>query len=265
MTWSQGSDTTPSYTTIKVESLKTSSSKHCSKWLEWFTQGHLPITLRATWLKYSIGLYFRCWERKPATVLVRNLSERGGPGKLRSYWEKTIYIVKEQLSYNPVYKLCPKMGGNKTCIFHHNLLHLVNDLPADLPPQPAQTNPPKEKRKSWPKTMMQDSDDESTGAHTWMIIPVSKEQCETYLWYSEEPSMRRTHTRRCTYQSYCTWKRNPKTRTVRRRTRRGILTRWTSTVRHRDGYGRRIPVRRTPVQEERLIVNPPLVDTGWTG
>jgi len=36
-------------------------------------------------------------------VLVRYLNERGGPGKLRLSWEKAIYIVKEQISENPVY------------------------------------------------------------------------------------------------------------------------------------------------------------------
>lgn len=68
-------------------------------------------------------------------VLVRNLDERGDPGKkLRSYCEETVYIVKEQMSSGPV--VCPERGDGRTCTLHRNLLHLVNDLPADLPSPP---------------------------------------------------------------------------------------------------------------------------------
>ncbi|RXN24878.1 Retrovirus-related Pol poly from transposon [Labeo rohita] len=46
-------------------------------------------------------------------VLVRNLGGQGGPGKLRSYWEKEVYVVKEQVSDNPVYVVCPENGEVK--------------------------------------------------------------------------------------------------------------------------------------------------------
>ncbi len=52
-------------------------------------------------------------------VLVRNLGERGGPGKLRSYWEKVVYVVKEQVSNNSVYVVYPANNDHgKTSTLH---------------------------------------------------------------------------------------------------------------------------------------------------
>ncbi len=59
-------------------------------------------------------------------VLVRNLGERGGPGKLCSYWEKRAYVVREQVSDTPVYVIHPEGDDwGRTRTLHRNLLLLV--------------------------------------------------------------------------------------------------------------------------------------------
>ena len=77
-------------------------------------------------------------------ALVRNLSETGGPGKLRSYWKETIYIVKERIADGPVHKVIRVTVGKRVRTLHRNLFHLVNVLP-DCPTQQSQ-GPPTEKK-----------------------------------------------------------------------------------------------------------------------
>ena len=59
-------------------------------------------------------------------VLVWNLSERGGPGKLRSHWEEQVYIIEKRIADSPVYRVRPEVGLGKQRLLHRNLL-----LPCD--------------------------------------------------------------------------------------------------------------------------------------
>ena len=82
-------------------------------------------------------------------VLVRNLSERGGPGKLRSHWEKRVHIVVEQKGGLPVYEVTPEGQGGKSRILHRNLLLPCDFLPVD-PTEPVSQRTQERRRKSVP-------------------------------------------------------------------------------------------------------------------
>ena len=65
-------------------------------------------------------------------VLVRNLSERGGPGKLRSYWEKDIHVVvRRKSAESPVSEVKPEGTARKRRTLHRNLLLPCDFLPMD--------------------------------------------------------------------------------------------------------------------------------------
>ena len=66
----------------------------------------------------------RSSELKPGDgVVVKNVVERGGPGKLRSFWEEKIYVVLNRKDPNSaVYEVGPENQDGRTRVLHRNLL-----------------------------------------------------------------------------------------------------------------------------------------------
>lgn len=59
--------------------------------------------------------------RKPCTD--QKCDRKGRPGKIRSYWEDNIYVIKRQKGEgSPVFELEPENGKGRTRVMHRNML-----------------------------------------------------------------------------------------------------------------------------------------------
>ena len=120
-------------------------------------------------------------------VLVRNLRERGGPGKLRSFWENEIHVVirrKDPLS--PVYEVQREDNTGPIRVLHRNLLPCCNDLPAEPDATPQSTcsvhprnlnyrnrSSPRSKKRSDKETSVLDNDSSSEDEIVFVRNPQS--------------------------------------------------------------------------------------------
>lgn len=93
--------------------------------------------------------------------LVRSLTPRGGPGKLRNHWEDVLHIVVCQVSKDsPVYELKPEKGEGRSRTLHRNLLLPCDHLPLETFLQPQSKNRSTADSAETPQVHSKEDDDE---------------------------------------------------------------------------------------------------------
>lgn len=107
-------------------------------------------------------------------VFVRNVSERGGPGKLCSHWEEQIHIVVSQKGENsPAYEVKPERGTGRGRILHRNMLMPCHALLLEQPVQctVGGQKPQSQQRKRQTETKAHQASDDSESSdeeeHYW--------------------------------------------------------------------------------------------------
>ena len=103
-------------------------------------------------------------------VLIRNLTPRGGPGKLRSHWEQQIHVViRRKNPESPVYDVEPENGNGRTRTLHRNMLLPCDHLPFEGTPKkvkPESKRKPCAKNNDTPRQESDWSDDEEINHFT---------------------------------------------------------------------------------------------------
>ena len=111
-------------------------------------------------------------------VLIKNLSERGGPGKLRSYWEDKVHVVVHRKSPDsPVYQLKPENGTGPIKTLHRNLLFPCGSL-LESSSIPWQASPGQQELKPPTTLSKRKSQRSSKSTHPTRPSPESTEQSD---------------------------------------------------------------------------------------
>ncbi|KAK2908200.1 hypothetical protein Q8A73_009273 [Channa argus] len=111
---------------------------------------------------YGAELYPGC------RVLIRNLNEKGGPGKLRSFWEDQVYVVIQRTHQDsPVYELKPENGKGRTRVIHRNLLLPCDFLPVEEVKSPGE---PRKERVKVNKQRHREQEKSSDEEDDWRAI-----------------------------------------------------------------------------------------------
>ena len=111
-------------------------------------------------------------------VLIKNLSERGRPGKLRPYWEDKVHVIIHRKSPDsPVYQLKPENGTGPIRTLHRNLLFPCGTL-LESPSTPRKASPGRQELKPSTALSKRKSERSSKSTHSTRPSPESTEQSD---------------------------------------------------------------------------------------
>ena len=125
-------------------------------------------------IKKSAGYNKKYYDRKAKAVelipgdmvLMKNTRERGGTGKMRSFWEESIFKIVEKREKLPVYKIQSIKNDKDVRVVHRNLLLQCNELPMGTfeeekkAPKQRTLKRIKKSRKKEPQESEEESDEE---------------------------------------------------------------------------------------------------------
>lgn len=120
-------------------------------------------------------------------ILVRNLTPRGGPGKMRSYWEDMIYVIRGRKGPDPkssVYVVKPRQETGRERVLHHKLL-----LPCPyLVEEPGVSNSNLTKKDSGNKAKQTARRNQKAGCDIYLTDTCSSSEEEYHMWTAARPA-----------------------------------------------------------------------------